>query len=672
MNNPNELPVIKARDLLTQTTADLLIHLPKRFILVFDDGDGFQTTRKKTYFSSYFWDVLRAYPNTPILGRHHVHSILKETGLLNAGVQLQLSEEIVRDVIETYQLDSPEEREPLNRMLYVVSNNIHNIVAQDAERYVAPIDILDAIELMDHPEIRNAVAIATPHQAAMENIDRAVGFAIKNDPSMRNNALVRAVQSKMVNFQQVCQSVGARQFPTEVDGKIFKVPVMASYVGGLRNLYEYAADSRGAAKALFNAEAPLQDAEYFARRLQLLAMVVERIHNSDCGSTKYLPWIVKPPIFDEKKNVIYAGDLSFMTGKYFLDETGRHLIEITGNNPELYGKTILLRSVIYCKHTNPHEVCKVCFGGLSRNVSRFANLGHLCAATMTQQTSQSVLSTKHLVSSGVGAPIILTITSSKYFNLTQHKNAYIFKQELLEDSVKVVVARDEAIGLIDILNMPNLDDINPIRVSSLTWIDIIVTKRGASHSESVELQQGNRRAVLTVDFIKFIKQNRWTSDEHNNFVFDLKNWDFTQSAFSLPDMEYSYSEHSHEIAKKIESNMKNITDRENPQSPAATLEQLFDLVNSKLSVNLAALEVIVYSSMLPSKNNFSLARNAESPVLGVAKQIIANRSLGAGYAFERHKDLITDPQSMTARNRPSSLFDVFMAPREVVEEYNRR
>lgn len=666
---------IHARQLVEYTPEQLLEGLPRRLVIVFDDNTALETTGKKAYYTSFFWQIYKTHPNTPLLPQHYVDAALKGAPL-NSSTHTVLAEAIVRSVEQAYQLDTPEKREVLSKYVYKCGcEDIHNNLSKAAETSVAPIDILDVIGLATNPTIVEAVAKTTAHADSINALYKVVDDVVKKDPTMRDNALVKAMQAKIVNFQQVCQSVAARGFPTEIDGKIFRVPITGNYLTGVSRLYEFAADSCGARKALNNSEAPLQDAEYFARRLQFLAMVVERIAPGDCGTQKHMSWVIKPPQYDDSGSKIYAGDLEFMSGKYYLDEVNGGYKVIKGDDPSLYGKTLQLRSVLFCKHEDPHAVCEVCFGQLSRNISRFANLGHLCAATMTQQTSQSVLSTKHLVVSGVGAPIVLNAMTSKFFTVSEKKTEYILLPEYKKMNLRIVVPRYDAIGLTDIANA-NMEDISPDRISSLTTVGFHFEADGRVFNEDVEVQQGSRRGIISPAFLNYLKglyamNNRWTLDEHNNFVFDMANWDYSQPIFMLPQMEYSYSEHSHEIARTIESSMKNITDREKPDSPTVTLQQLFTLVNTKLNVNLAALEVIVYACMIPSKHDYGLARNAPAPILGVAKKIIAGRSLGVAYAYERHKDLITNPQSFMPHNRPNSVFDVFIDPKEVVREYRQ-
>lgn len=665
------MQIIPVRDILKLPKEQLFMSLPDKFQISFDDNLTIDSTKKQAIYSNYFWDIHRAYPNAPLLSRHHVTHVLKGKPL-TSDTHIDLLSIIFEDITIAYGLHMPEDKEHLLGMVYEVTNNIHNEVSKLAEGHVISIDILDFIEVIDHPGIKHLVDNTQPSDESITGTYAGVLKIINTDPILKDNSLVMDIRSKMVNANQVLQCVSIRGFCTEVDGSILPTPVFSNYVKGIKSLHNFVATSREAAKSLYFSETPLQDAEYFARRLQLLSMTVERISYTDCGSDQYLNWRVSGPTIDERGKTIYPGDLAFMLGKYYLDEETGKLKEITHNDPALHHKVLKIRSVLFCKHPDKHSVCEVCFGGLSKNISRFTNLGHLCSATMTQQTSQSVLSTKHLDASSVSASILLGEVSKKYLVTNRLKNAYLIKKELKDKNVRMIISREEVVGLIDILNIDNVENISPSRVSRIECIELLYMDKNVEVAIPLYVSQGNRYASLTTEFLKYLKVRRWDTDSRNNFVFDLDEWNFSLPIMGLPDMEYSFSDHSHQIARVIESNMENITERASPHSPVATLQELFGLVNTKLNVNIAALEVIIYSAMLPAKDEYDMARSTDQPVLGIADLVIKNRSLAAGYAYEYQCDLITNPRSFFKLDRPDSVFDVFICPNEVVEEYKGR
>jgi hypothetical protein len=654
---------IKARDLLAYDRQQIQTTLPDNLIVIFDDGVEVESTIRKLIYSDFFWDIHRLYPNTPLLFRHHVDSVLKGKPLTSK-THVKLLGVINNDVCDTYQLNTAFEREPLLKLIYQVTNNIHNDVSKLSESHVASIDILDFIEVVDHPGVKEAVDAVTNDDRSIMLCYETVTDILNNDPKLLKNALTVAVRSEMVNINQVLQCVTVRGKVTEVDGSILPTAILSSYTRGLNSLYDVIAESRSAAKSLYFSDSKLKDAEYFARRIQLLSMVVEKIDYVDCGSTHYIDWRITPPEKDDQGNTIYPGDQVFMLGKYYLADDGVTLKTIDFDDPALYNKVIKIRSVLFCKHPDPHKVCEVCFGKLAKNVSRFANLGHLCAATMTQQTTQSVLSIKHLDYSSSGADVILSEIAKRFFTTNKVKNSYILKKEFKKSNLRIVINREEAVGLVDILNIDIIANISPIRVSSVSGFDILYTEKDVDMVVPIDVVQGNRRVIITKELLQYLKDNRWETDGKNNFVFDMSNWDYSLPVFLLPEVEYSFSDHSTLIAKVIESSMKDMTERAKPDSPIATLQELFSLVNTKINVNISALEVIVYATMIKGENDYGMGRNAEQPMLGVAELVIKNRSLGAAYTYEDIFKTLTSPRSFFKEGRCDSVFDAFLCGQE--------
>lgn len=657
---------LHVRDYLRYTFEDVL-ELPEFITMVFDDNSTIDTTLRRAVYMYYCFDLFRHYPNVLILPRHWIDIVLNGKPL-TSNTHIKILQVIRKDIVTAYRLELPIELEPLLRLIYLATNHVYNQVTQQAEAYVASIDILDFVEACTHPKIEEAVSKVTGSEASIALCYDTVIAILKQDPLLDNNAIAEVVRADMISLGQVLQCITCRGRLTEVDGAILSVPVLSNYTKGLNSLYEFAADSRASARSLYFSDAKLQDAEYFARRLQLLCMTVESIDYVDCGSQRTVDWHILPPSYTETGAKTYPGDLVFMLGKYYYDDANQ-LQTITHDDPALYDKVLRLRSVLYCQHPDPHKVCEVCFGRLSKNISRFSNLGHLCAATMTQQSTQSVLSTKHLDRSSTGTTITLNDTSSKYFETDDSGMLYYMNRKLKGKQVSLALVRESAIGLIDILHIDNLDTLNPVRISSIDYVEIIVKNSKDEPPAIIYVSQGNKKVMMTIEFLKYLKTRQWEMDSKNNFVFDLKHWDFEKPLFKLPEMEYSYSDHSNMIAKVIESNMKSISDREQPYSPISTLQELFSLVNTKISVNIAALEVIIYSTMVKAPGEYALGRNVPEPVLGVADQVIKNRSLGIAYSYEDAAREIVNPKNFFKLDRQDSVFDSFICPQEYIEAH---
>lgn len=664
------LDKILARDLLAMQPCELPVKLPKLFTLVFDDGE-INTTRRRTHVSRFFWEFHNAFPSTPLRTAHHLEIVMKGRPY-NSGSHTDLIEAICRDIYSKYEDIEPELNAITSKIAYRTSNNMMDEMIKPLAAYVTPIDLLDAICLSRHPRILEAVKNVVPDGRSIDRIYEIAKDVIENDLSIRSNGLVLAYRANTVKHDQVLQSIAVRGTPTEANGKLFDIPVMSGYLNGISRVYEFASDSRSAPKAQTSAEKPLQESEYMARRLQFLVSVVERIKNKDCGSNVFMDWLVDKEVRDESNRVLSPGGIASMAGKYIEDPETKELIELTGNEKHLNGRYVRMRSVLGCKNPDPHTVCRTCFGGLWRNYYNHANLGHLCCVTITEKITQNTLGTKHMVASGEGAPIRLTSFTGKYFTLLRNKTVYHLQPFLKKIGLRIVLNRDEAINLVDVMKMDDISDLRVSETTRLTSVKMIYREKGKDAYDLVPVEQSNREAFLTLEMVNYIREHGWQADEANNFLIDMKDWNYDQPIFAIPQMEISYSQHGAEVGRMIESNMNSIDERQRPDSPLSTLQELSSLVISKLDIPLSCLEVIIYASMIPSRNNHAMARNWEKAVLGVARYTIFSRSLSCAYAFQGHADFMLDPKSFFPHFRPDNQMDVFFSPEKVIEEYRRR
>ncbi len=677
----------QARALLAYSTEQLWQSIkPGRYKLVFDDGVEVITNDREILYSSYFWVFHKRYPDTPLKSTHHVRAVTKG-GALTSDTHIQLLENVYWDVVDAYPAMSEEERDALTRLIYEVTNTLYSDLTYRLEPWVVSLDILDFIEVLEHPAVTQSLEELDASKEKIRNTYLTIRKTIRTDPALRNNPLAIVTKANAVKENQLLQCIGPRGYVSEVDGSSLEVPILRGLTKGLRTFYNMAVESLSVSRSYYYSEAPLQDSEYFARRLHLVAMIVERIERfkvrpqriiphevvpGNCGSTRYFEWKLKAPVVVEGKT-LYRGDLDGMEGKYYLDEEEGVLKRLNRTDTHLYGQIIKMRSPLTCEHPDPHVVCETCFGELAQNIPTHANLGHICATIMTQQISQSMLSARHYMGSVDYEPVILSGVTQTFLRFDNELSRFYLKKPEGVDALRLIIDSREAVGLTDVYLVENVHQINPSRVSALTGVQLAITNAEITQRYDLKLTYYARKATLSHDLLYYIKTNGYEVNDEGNFIIDLSRWNTEAPLFELPKKEYDFYKFSSEIVKLIESSANLLKERAKPESPFTILMEVFEKVNSKLDLNLACLEVIFYAYMCkdPLNGDFSLARKHPGAGLGVLAPIIANRSLSAAYAYEMQNATIFNPKSFFPQGRDDHIFDVFIAPREVIEDLKR-
>lgn len=660
---------IKARDLIQYTPRELSERLFGDFILVFDDGE-LNTYDKETIYSSFAWRFHSLYPNTPLLKKHHIRYILGNKRLGNRthlellGNAMWSAYDANKEVVN---------KDEMIKMIYEISQSIYCELSLIAEPYITSVDFLDFIELMDYQSIKDVLSSIEPNQASIDKSYKVIGSVVKNSELLTTNPLGKNVRSGLIKFNQLLQCVGPRGYLTDIDSHIFPNPIMNGYVKGMRSLHDSMIESRSAAKSLFMAKEPLEQAEYFSRKLQLVCMAVRNLHHTDCGSTKYLTIKIRGLVEDAPGQTAYAGDLVYWEGKYYLDEETNTLKALKTTDTHLIGRTLKFRSPIAgCAHPDPYGVCRVCFGELADNIPDNSNLGHICNVALTQQSSQLVLSTKHYDGSSTVESIVLSNHDRGYFKTGDDGTSYILEESLKKKNVKLLVPQEEALGLTDINLVEHVREIPISRISEIRSIALQYNEKDSEFTIPFGVNIGRRLSSFTHYFLDYVKKNGWTVDSKGNYCFNLNNWDFSKAILSLPLQHASAADHSMEIADIIESRVDQLSKRDGDTTVETILMDLADLVNSKLRVHMSALEINVYGAMIVSAidGNFKLPKANTSKAMGVTSVTIPNRSHGAALGFQGHKDFILSPRSYYSDNRPSHPMDVFILPEETLKELN--
>lgn len=660
---------VHIRSLLKHTTSTLWENLRGDFMLVFDDGLGIETNEKECIYSSYCWDLIREYPELMITPNHHIHGVIKD-GRMTADTHNDLLSNILFDIYDAYQAIVPDKVKLLDYMskrAYEIVNLMYNELSYRLQARVTTLDILDFLEIDEHPDIVKAEKLLQQTQEGIDAFYKTIKNTLNNDPALDNNQLAKAVRSKLVKTDQTLQCVGPRGFLTDVDSYIYKKPIVTGYFKGVRTLEDSMKESRSAAKALMFSVDPMKKAEYFSRRQQFVCQNVKNLHRTDCGSKHYLLWQVRGEEVIEGI-VTRESDLKTIFGKYYLDEESNTLKVIKKSDTHLIGKTIKIRDAVAgCQHPDPYGICEVCFGEASITVPEDTNLGHMACVSMTQIVTQLVLSTKHYDGSSVVEGIRLQPHDKKYLSAQINGNDYYLSNDLKNKKVSIKIDARNAKGLADVSAVDDVGKLTISRISEIEELQLIIdNQKGQIDEIPLTVAVNKRLANLTHHLLRHCKRTGWEIVD-NKYIIDMTGWDWSQPILTLPLRHFNMMDFATEIAKVLESTVKDMKARDTVVDPAAMLTEFHDLVNKRITVNLSILSIIIYSSMVVSatEGNYSLPKPWTTSGMGVMKLIMENRSLSATMAYERQTNTVLSPNSYLMTNRPDHIFDSLICPSEM-------
>lgn len=220
-------------------------------------------------------------------------------------------------------------------------------------------------------------------------------------------------------WDQADQLIWCRGYVSNSKGQVVETPIKHNLVSGMTK-NEFFTSCYGARKALLDVALNTAVSGYLTRKLVYALVNVELDEDcDDCGTDQYLEMTIPEEMTDEKINQIastiedpkerqlkidelkvkrensvnpvkLARSLRY---RWYLDEQTNTLKQITENNfKSLLGKTIKLRSPIFCK--NP-KICKKCYGDLHKNLhSKY--IGIIAAQALGEVATQLTLRTFHV------------------------------------------------------------------------------------------------------------------------------------------------------------------------------------------------------------------------------------------------------------------------------------
>lgn len=664
------LPV---RELFKATPDEIKNQLNTDLTILFEDGVKLDLTFREITLLRFIIEVYKSIPDIPIKSGHcftnfYTNGILTSK-TINDGFSV-----ILKDAIQHYVIGLGQPRtviEPLLSSMYTIVNLIYNNLTYRSLEYVSYIGIVDLLKVQLKPKLLDSIKDVyiiknkQPTHIVTEAINKTheiLNDILWNDAEVTNNPIALGYKSGTLNPNQVKQVLASRGFITELDNSIFRVPAAGSFTLGMFDLYEETIESRSGAKSLFLSNKAIKDSEYFARELQLVTMVVEKLVDGDCGTKRYMDWYVKP------KSEESPGDLPRLLGKYYYNPKTKQDEEITKDHKHLIGQNIKIRSAICCQLPDPTAVCMKCFGTLGYSIPTHANVGHYCAASVTQQLTQSILSTKHLTKSASSAGIVMDDIAKDYFYTKG--DFYFFKPEAMtkDTTYEIIINQWQFFGLKDVKNIKDIDNVNVQRLSLIRDIILRIITKDKVKDVPIQIKFNKAAGSFTHPFLHFLSSKEYHLDNNNNYVLNLDGWNPKHPIIYIPSLEFDFStlcKNVKDIIRAIGTNKRfGLT----INKPEQLIQTLFDLINSKLSVNLSIVDLVAYAFTIQdaNKNDYRLGRNNPNQRVLNSRTILANRSLGAGYGWESMTKTITSPNTFYPSFNTAHPLDVLLKPNSVL------
>lgn len=628
---------------------DDLFALPSEWHKVkFADGDVI-TKDRITKLTAMLWAPFKAYPEVPILKEHHL-----QEQRVTAKSLVKMLNKIIWHIHAKN--PTPVDPEHLARLAIEAKNVFYNQSALKLPEYFATLSMFEINEVWQHPRVREANTDIEPTTHGIEGVAyKKLKDAFMDPDLFIGNSIIEGLKSGTQKIEQLYQAFGPRGFPTDINSDIFPEPVLQGYIEGIWGLYENMVESRSGTKALLYNKELLRVTEYFNRKSQLIAQYVRNLHRGDCGAD----YVTFP---------VMKGYLRSMNGKFYLNEETGLMDVLTGEETHLIGKRIKMRSVMGCMHKDPQGVCSTCYGLLADNIPHGTNIGQVAAVSMGDKITSSVLSTKHTDATSAVEQYKLGGIEANYLREGTQSETLYLKKELADKGFKLMIARAEAANLADVLMIENLHGYPPTSASEMTRCGLVRNVNGEDVGDVLTVSLYNRKASLSLDMLKHIKQVRWTPDDRGNIIIDMDGFDFNLPFLTLPYKHVNM----YEVMKRIQSFLHSGSDTEgsklssdkvgftsktylkNYSSVIEGVVALAQLVNEKINLPMVHCEVLAYAMTVKSiqQKDFNLPKPGISGQFEKYNKLMQSRDLAGTMAFEKQHEPFANPASFlyTQRN----------------------
>lgn len=599
------------------------------FEVVFEDGVSIFMSAGDIVTARYYWEFLKKYKMRLTSDLSFVNKY--DNGFYSSGTHSSylslLYKTYIKDYILPNNMLSFQVMEDAWRELTEIVNRVYSELQYNVLEYGISLSILDYIELQKDKALLDAIEAGvkdSTNPAHIENITKVIKDLLLRHP---DNNLAKLFNCGASNKTQVGHSIGLRGFVTDINNMIYPEAVTENLTKGFSSFYDMACESAVMNKALKLQEFGIKYSEWLQRELHLAAMSIRSVILDDCGNREYKDWYVKDD-----------NDLSLLEGTNFLLNGVETELEAS-KHKHLVGTVIQMRRINECKHLSKGHVCWNCLGAATYSMPEDASVSHTLLTIAMAVIGQLMLSAKHYTDSMALKKIILNAIASRYFRV---EDSSLFLRNPKEQKIKQLIIGHESyygFRLLSSSMSSKLDTLDTSKLSSVNKLYVVTEINGVLHKEFVEIKVDGRSGILDQGFIKHSLSNTILTDS-GDCVIDVTEYD--GRILYLENKEFAYDQFNSDFKALLRSYIAT-----RKTSPEKAINDIFYYLNSKLSVNIKIVELLVAGITANNVDygDFSVIGESENKQVLSYGQIIDNRTIGVSLGFERQKGMLVTPNN---------------------------
>lgn len=608
------------------------------------------------------WLLINLIIAMPLIKRYR--PISRDKHLLLTGIYTSKEHAKVLTKISRTLEDLGYTREALSEDMILTVNDMHNLCITHLGDYIRTMDIFGIADTILQENIKD---LSTPDYgniemnniAQMETMfktrSQEVVSLLRSDTLAINvfRAPLLCGALKEDQFAQFVHSAGPK---TDTDDRMFRRPVVGSYLSGFYDIMDLSIESRAAAKAAYYNANQMASAQYNNRKTHIQTSAVNHLYLGDCGSDAYMTYEINPVTVHN------------FLGKFYLNASGE-LVELTRERfKDVVGTIIKIRDVPTCRYTDGY--CEMCGGTITRSFSRTGNVGFMANVNVGAPFAQKVLSTKHLTATTV-IPYRVPEALSIVFLSISHQ----------------IFLTDQAIGKMGSLcfgfKIKDVAKVNDLRNCAPEHVDEMIT-----HFSNI-----------TSLYIGEMKENG-TIVKLSNQISDLQGGDKTYPHLS-PEVLNVMRAHPEDLSVEgqtvwfrirhtdpmkpfMECSVVNSSIRhavEKFQKALATDVSRFKSLNDfmtemtrliwdegKVDAHVTHIACLAKACLITNHHNFSIpqVQDPDHVMFGTLGRIIPARSIGALFAYERFSVAANRPLTYVVPKQ-HQFFDEFMGYSDLID-----